>query len=93
MRIPEEAPFFKGRIFPAETFEFSFQFLVGHRARPSVLLTTREATVRSRPDLAALRSAALIRDCQPLRGDFGPIGPGAGDHDTRASHALQAARL
>src|SRR4051794_27107727 len=28
-----------------------------------------------------------------LRGDFGPIGPGSGDHDTRASHALQAARL
>jgi hypothetical protein len=28
-----------------------------------------------------------------LRGDFGPIGPGAGDHDSRASHALQAARL
>jgi hypothetical protein len=28
-----------------------------------------------------------------LRGDFGPIGPGPGDHDTRASHALQAARL
>jgi len=28
-----------------------------------------------------------------LRGDFGPIGPGAGDRDTRASHALQAARL
>lgn len=27
-----------------------------------------------------------------LRGDFGPIGPGA-DRDTRASHALQAARL
>jgi hypothetical protein len=28
-----------------------------------------------------------------LRGDFGPIGPGRGDHDNRASHALQAARL
>lgn len=28
-----------------------------------------------------------------LRGDFGPIGPGADDHDTRASHALMAARL
>lgn len=28
-----------------------------------------------------------------LRGDFGPIGPGPRDHDTRASHALQAARL
>ncbi|WP_445503783.1 hypothetical protein [Microvirga sp. G4-2] len=28
-----------------------------------------------------------------LRGDFGPIGPGAHDHDSRASHALQAARL
>jgi hypothetical protein len=28
-----------------------------------------------------------------LRGDFGPIGPGAGDRDTRATHALQAARL
>lgn len=29
-----------------------------------------------------------------LRGDFGPIGPGAGDSsDTMAAHALQAARL
>jgi hypothetical protein len=28
-----------------------------------------------------------------LRGDFGPIGPGAQDRDDRASHALQAARL
>jgi hypothetical protein len=28
-----------------------------------------------------------------LRGDFGPIGPGPGDHDTWASHALMAARL
>lgn len=25
-----------------------------------------------------------------LRGDFGPIGPAESDHDTRASHALQA---
>lgn len=28
-----------------------------------------------------------------LRGDFGPIGPDPADHDTRASHALLAARL
>jgi len=28
-----------------------------------------------------------------LRGDFGPIGPASGEHDTKASHALQAARL
>ncbi|MFC4174446.1 hypothetical protein ACFOYU_20740 [Microvirga sp. GCM10011540] len=28
-----------------------------------------------------------------LRGDFGPIGPGPRNRDTRASHALQAARL
>lgn len=28
-----------------------------------------------------------------LRGDFGPIGPGPHDHDTRAGHALQGARL
>jgi hypothetical protein len=28
-----------------------------------------------------------------LRGDFGPIGPGPGEHDGRAAHALQAARL
>jgi hypothetical protein len=28
-----------------------------------------------------------------LRGDFGPIGPGPHNRDTRASHALQAARL
>ena len=28
-----------------------------------------------------------------LRGDFGPIGPGPGDRDSRASHALRAARL
>jgi hypothetical protein len=28
-----------------------------------------------------------------LRGDFGPLGPGPHDRDSRASHALQAARL
>lgn len=28
-----------------------------------------------------------------LRGDFGPIGPGRESRDTRAGHALQAARL
>jgi hypothetical protein len=28
-----------------------------------------------------------------LRGDFGPIGPGPHKRDSRASHALQAARL
>ena len=28
-----------------------------------------------------------------LRGDFGPIGPGPGDPDSRVSHALMAARL
>jgi len=28
-----------------------------------------------------------------LRGDFGPIGPADGERDTRAAHALQAARL
>jgi hypothetical protein len=28
-----------------------------------------------------------------LRGDFGPLGPGPHNRDTRASHALQAARL
>ena len=28
-----------------------------------------------------------------LRGDFGPLGPGRQDRDSRASHALQAARL
>ena len=28
-----------------------------------------------------------------LRGDFGPIGPGKQDRNSRASHALQAARL
>ncbi len=28
-----------------------------------------------------------------LRGDYGPIGPGPSEHDTRAAHALQAARL
>jgi hypothetical protein len=28
-----------------------------------------------------------------LRGDFGQLGPGRADHDSRASHALQAARI
>jgi len=28
-----------------------------------------------------------------LRGDFGHIGPGPGDHDSRPGHALMAARL
>jgi hypothetical protein len=28
-----------------------------------------------------------------VRGDFGPLGPGRQDRDSRASHALQAARL
>jgi hypothetical protein len=29
----------------------------------------------------------------PLRGDFGALGPGPQDRDSRASHALQASRL
>jgi hypothetical protein len=28
-----------------------------------------------------------------LRGDFGPLGPGPHDRDTKANHALQAVRL
>lgn len=41
---------------------------------------------RARLSTSGLRS-------RTLRGDFGPIDPGPGDRDSRASHALQAARL
>jgi hypothetical protein len=30
MRVPEDAPFFKGRVLAAKALEFSFRIFVGH---------------------------------------------------------------
>jgi hypothetical protein len=48
----------------------------------------RKAGVRTMREIDTERYAL-----KALRGDFGPIGPGPHNRDTRASHALQAARL
>lgn len=48
----------------------------------------RKLGVRTMREIDTERAAL-----KALRGDFGPIGPGPHNRDTRASHALQAARL
>jgi hypothetical protein len=42
------------------------------------------------PPVPVLRKLYALK---ALRGDFGPLGPNQRDRDSRASHALQAARL
>jgi hypothetical protein len=73
-------------VLPALVTAFLFQHAVQGWCPPVPIL--RHLGYRTAREIDIERAAL-----KALRGDFGPIGPGAGDHDTRASHALQAARL
>lgn len=66
-------------------------FLLQHalKGARSPLPVLRRLGYRTRQEIDEERYAL-----KALRGDFGPIGPGAGDcSDTMAAHALQATRL
>lgn len=71
---------------PAVVTAFLFQHAVQGWCPPLPIL--RRLGFRTMREIDTERYAL-----KALRGDFGPIGPGDWDHDTRASHALQAARL
>ncbi|PVE23622.1 hypothetical protein DC522_15135 [Microvirga sp. KLBC 81] len=71
---------------PALVTAFLFQHAVQGWCPPLPLL--RRLGFRTAREIDTERYAL-----KALRGDFGPIGPGPHDHDSRASHALQAARL
>ncbi|HEU6443400.1 MAG TPA: hypothetical protein VFF38_13605 [Microvirga sp.] len=71
---------------PALVTGFLFQHAVQGRCPPLPIL--RRLGFRTAREIDTERYAL-----KALRGDFGPIGPGPHDHDSRASHALQAARL
>lgn len=71
---------------PALVTAFLFQHAVQGWCPPLPIL--RRLGFRTAREIETERYAL-----KALRGDFGPIGPGPHDHDSRASHALQAARL
>ena len=71
---------------PALVTAFLFQHAVQGWCPPLPIL--RRLGFRTAREIDTERYAL-----KALRGDFGPIGPGTYDHDSRASHALQAARL
>ena len=71
---------------PALVTAFLFQHAVQGWCPPLPIL--RRLGFRTAREIDTERYAL-----KALRGDFGPIGPGPHDHDSRASHALQAARL
>lgn len=71
---------------PALVSGFLFQHAVKGWCPPLPVL--RRLGVRTAREIETERIAL-----KALRGDFGPIGPDARDHDTRASHAIMAARL
>jgi hypothetical protein len=71
---------------PASVTAFLFQHAVQGWCPPLPIL--RRLGFRTAREIDTERYAL-----KALRGDFGPIGPGTYDHDSRASHALQAARL
>ena len=73
-------------LLPALVTAFLFQHAVQGWCPP--IPTLRRLGFRTAREIEIERAAL-----KALRGDFGPIGPGPGDRDTRASHALQAARL
>jgi hypothetical protein len=73
-------------ILPAVVTAFLFQHSVQGWCPPVPVL--RRLGFRTAREIETERIAL-----KALRGDFGPLGPGEGDRDTRASHALQAARL
>jgi hypothetical protein len=71
---------------PAIVTAFLFQHAVQGWCPPLPVL--RRLGFRTASEIDTERYAL-----KALRGDFGPIGPASGERDTRASHALQAARL
>jgi len=71
---------------PAIVTAFLFQHAVQGWCPPLPIL--RRLGFRTASEIDTERYAL-----KALRGDFGLIGPGPHDHDSRASHALQAARL
>jgi hypothetical protein len=73
-------------LLPAAVSAFLFQHAIQGWCPPIPIL--RRVGYRTAREIEIERSAL-----KALRGDFGPVGPDPKDHDTRASHALQAARL
>lgn len=73
-------------VLPALVTAFLFQHAVQGWCPPIPIL--RRRGFRTSREIEIERVAL-----KALRGDFGPIGPGASERDNRASHALQAARL
>ena len=71
---------------PAVVTGFLFQHAVEGWCPPLPVL--RRLGFRTAREIEVERVAL-----KALRGDFGPIGPDARDHDSRASHAIMAARL
>jgi hypothetical protein len=71
---------------PAVVTAFLFQHAIQGWCPPLPIL--RRLGFRTSHEIETERYAL-----KALRGDFGPIGPGPHDHDTRASHALLAARI
>jgi hypothetical protein len=71
---------------PALVTAFLFQHALQGWCPPVPLL--RKLGFRTMREIDTERFAL-----KALRGDFGPLGPGRQDRDSRASHALQAARL
>ena len=71
---------------PAMVTAFLFQHAVQGWCPPVPVL--RKLGFRTMREIDTERFAL-----KALRGDFGVIGPGSQDRDSRASHALQAARL
>jgi len=71
---------------PALVTAFLFQHAVQGWCPPLPIL--RRFGFRTAREIETERYAL-----KALRGDFSPICPGPHDHDSRASHALQAARL
>ena len=73
-------------VLPALVTAFLFQHAVQGWCPPVPIL--RRLGYRTSREIDEERVAL-----KALRGDFGAIGPAHGDRDTRAGHALQAARL
>ena len=72
-------------LLPAAVTAFLLQHAVQGWCPPLPIL--RRLGFRTAREIEIERNAL-----KALRGDYGPIGPGAGDHDSRVSHALMAAR-
>lgn len=73
-------------LLPAAVTAFLLQHAVQGWCPPLPIL--RRLGFRTAREIDTERNAL-----KALRGDYGPIEPSAGDHDTRTSHALMAARL